>query len=510
MKLLGAATAVAALLLMLPAAARASVTIVPSCTVSGATAPCGTGWYTTDVAVSFSLSGSGFSNPTGCGNQTVTVDTGGTVFRCTVDLTGGSVVGAAVTIKRDATPPTASGITAQRGPDMNGWYNHPVQVAVSGTDAMSGIASCMNPTYSGPDSGSASVSGTCTDNAGNVSSAATLTLQYDATPPSTSPTPARAADSGAWYNHPVGVAFNGTDAVSGVESCTTATYSGPDSAATSVSGSCRDKAGNTGSASFALHYDATPPTVTGGTPDRAPDANGWYNHSLLVSFAGADATSGIASCDTPTYGKPNDTAATLSGRCRDNAGNVSEPATFAFKFDATPPKVDDLTVSSFDRTVTLTWKASADVAGLKIVRSGGKGSPVTVYDGKRATTFTDRGVRNDRRYAYVLIARDVAGNTVELKGLATPSLPLLAPRPAAHIRSDTRLRWRAVPHASYYNVQLWSGGRKVLTTWPSSPNLLLQHLSAGTYIWYVWPGFGPRSQHRYGMLLGRSSFVVTG
>jgi hypothetical protein len=72
------------------------------------------------------------------------------------------------------------------------------------------------------------------------------------------------------------------------------------------------------------------------------------------------------------------------------------------------------------------------------------------------------------------------------------------------------LRWRAVPHASYYNVQLWSGGRKVLTTWPSGPNLLLQHLHAGTYIWYVWPGFGPRSQHRYGLLLGRSTFVVTG
>jgi hypothetical protein len=510
MKLLGAGAAAAALLLMLPAAARANVTIMPSCTVSGVTASCGSGWYTSDVTVSFSLSGSGFSNPTGCGNQTVSVDTSGTVFRCTVDLGGGSVVGAAVTIQRDATPPTTSGIAAQRGPDMNGWYNHPIQVAVSGTDAMSGIASCTNATYSGPDSGSASVGGTCTDNAGNVSSAATLAFQYDGTSPSASPTPTRAADAADWYNHPVDVVFSGTDAVSGVDTCTTATYSGPDIATTSVSGTCRDKAGNTASASFALRYDATPPSVTGATPDRAPDANGWYNHRFLVSFAGADATSGIASCDAPTYEKPNDAAAMLSGRCRDNAGNVSEPSAFAFKFDATPPKVNDLTLSSFDRTVTLTWKASADVTGIRIVRSRSKASSVTVYDGKRATTFTDKGVRNDKRYAYVLIARDAAGNTVELKALATPSLPLLAPRPAAHIRGDTMLRWRGVPHASYYNVQLWSGGSKVLTTWSSHPNLLVQHLRSGSYIWYVWPGFGPRSQHRYGALLGRSTFVVTG
>jgi len=82
---------------------------------SAALSPAGTlganGWYTSDVTVSFSLSGSGFSNPTGCGNQTVSTDTNGTLFRCTVDLSGGSVVGAAVTIKRDATPPTPTSPT---------------------------------------------------------------------------------------------------------------------------------------------------------------------------------------------------------------------------------------------------------------------------------------------------------------------------------------------------------------------------------------------------------------
>src|SRR5207248_2469187 len=160
--------------------------------------------------------------------QTINSDTNGTILRCTVDLSNGSVVGAAVTIKRDATPPATTGIAAQRGADVNGWYNHPVLVAASGTDAMSGIASCTNVTYSGPDSGSASVSGTCTDNAGNVSSATTLAFEYDATPPSTSAAATRVADAADWYNHPVDVVFSGTDAVSGIDTCTTATYSGPD------------------------------------------------------------------------------------------------------------------------------------------------------------------------------------------------------------------------------------------------------------------------------------------
>ena len=316
MKLLAAATAVTALLLMLPAAARASVTIVPSCTVSGATAPCGSGWYTTDVTVSFSLSGSGFSNPTGCGNQTVTADTSGTVFRCTVDLTGGSVVGAAVTIKRDATPPTSSGIAAQRGPDMNGWYNHPIQVAVSGTDATSGIASCANPTYSGPDSGSASVSGTCTDNAGNVSSPQ---RSHSSTTPLR---PARRRRRPGRGFRRLGTTIQSTspstepDAVSGIEACTTATSR----SRTVLRPPCPEPVA-TKRATPALQ--ASPCTTTrrrqvspAPHPTVFPMRNGWYNHSLLVSFAGADATSGIASCDAPTYGKPNDTAATLSGRCQ--------------------------------------------------------------------------------------------------------------------------------------------------------------------------------------------------
>jgi hypothetical protein len=89
----------------------------------------------------------------------------------------------------------------------------------------------------------------------------------------------------------------------------------------------------------------------------------------------------------------------------------------------------------------------------------------------------------------------------------------------AHVTRPPVLRWRAVRGATYYNVQLYRAGRKVLTTWPKQPRLKLQRqwklngvaqrLEAGVYRWYVWPGFGRAAERRYGRLLGTSTFTVS-
>jgi hypothetical protein len=132
-----------------------------------------------------------------------------------------------------------------------------------------------------------------------------------------------------------------------------------------------------------------------------------------------------------------------------------------------------------------------------------------VYAGRRITTFVDRKVRNGDRYTYLVMALDRAGNESVGKEVVTPAAILLSPRQTAHVRGGTTLRWRPVPRASYYNVQLWLHGHKVLTVWPSGPSLPLRRLAPGSYTWFVWPGFGDASKHRYGNLLGRSTFVVT-
>src|SRR3954471_20109527 len=124
---------------------------------------------------------------------------------------------------------------------------------------------------------------------GGVSAEAKFTLQRDATPPTvTGASPSRGPDAGGWYNHPVGINFNGTDATSGLDHCNTTTYGGPDSAGASFSGTCVDRAGNTsGPASFGpIRYDATPPAVSVAL-SRGPDFGDWYNHPVGFSASGS-------------------------------------------------------------------------------------------------------------------------------------------------------------------------------------------------------------------------------
>jgi hypothetical protein len=60
---------------------------------------------------------------------------------------------------------------------------------------------------------------------------------------------------------------------------------------------------------------------------------------------------------------------------------------------------------------------------------------------------------------------------------------------------------------------------KVLSAWPVRTRLQLRsrwtylrrqrRLSAGSYRWYVWPGYGRAAANRYGRMLGTSTFTVT-
>src|SRR5918992_5860201 len=241
-------------------------------------------------------------------------------------------------LKYDETAPAVAGATPERSPNAAGWFNRPVRFDLAGTDATSGIADCPAVTYGGADSEAASFTGTCRDQAGNSASRA-FSLKYDSTAPTVTDAQAvRGADVNGWYNHPVSVTFSGADQLSRVDSCTTPTYGGPDAGAASLVGTCTDRAGNvSGPSAFALKYDGTAPTVTGGQPGRAADVDGWYNHAVSVDFSGSDPTSGVDACTSATYAGPDSGTASLSGTCRDRAGNVSSPLGYGLKYDQTAP-----------------------------------------------------------------------------------------------------------------------------------------------------------------------------
>ena len=101
-------------------------------------------------------------------------------------------------------------------------------------------------------------------------------MKVDKTPPVvTGGAPTRGADFAGWYNHPVAIAFGGTDLTSGIALCTAPTYAGPDSGTGLLVGTCIDQAGNVSSPfGFGLSYDATAPPITGLTAaagDRSVD-----------------------------------------------------------------------------------------------------------------------------------------------------------------------------------------------------------------------------------------------
>jgi hypothetical protein len=467
------------------------------------------GWYVSDVTVSIQTPGATQSTCL----SVVTFHSSADSYQCSAS-DGNATPTLQLQFKIDKDRPVVTGSSADRAANANGWYNGPVNVTFAGTDATSGIASCTQTTYNGPDSGSATVGGTCTDNAGNVSASSTFGLKYDSTPPSVSASPARPPDANGWYNHAVGVSFTGSDSTSGIDSCTASSYGGPDSAGATLTGTCTDKAGNSANGSFSLQYDSTPPAVKAALA-RPPDAGGWYNHPVALTATGTDAGSAIASCSGGTYSGPDTDAASLTATCTDAAGNKGS-TTVPLKYDDTPPKLTAVSVTTGNGTATLHWKASPDNASVIVERTPGPHGKkaARVYKGD-AHSFTDPKLRNGDRYRYVLSATDQAGNVARASATAEPRA-LSSPPQGATVRHPPLLRWSKVAGASYYNVQVFAGGHKILSMWPVGTTVKLPRswtyeghhhaLGKGAYRWYVWPGFGPRKSSTYGKLLGGSVF----
>lgn len=330
--------------------------------------------------------------------------------------------------------------------------------------------------------------------------------------------PGPCVESGAWQTTAVTVTWHADPTPTAVSGCDSQTYG--DVRTTAF---CQVWWGPNGTApeqsiSFPLNVETSAPVVTA-TPVRPPDAGGWYNHPVDVSFQGS-AFSGIAGC-TPAqaYAGPDTTGTTLTGSCVDNAG-MTASASFSFAYDATAPTLT-VSGSAGDRSVVIHWQAGASPAPLLLVqvaRAPGLGhAQASVIQQGNSGALRDARVRNGVRYRYTVTATDQAGTATSRSVVATPGARLLSPAPGARVHAPPQLIWTAVPRATYYNVQLYASG-KVLSIWPRRATVQLHRswrfaghrhrLVPGRYRWYVWPGFGSRAKARYGPLVGSATFIV--
>lgn len=282
------------------------------------------GWYTSEMSVWWHVvdDESQVTSTTGCYNR-VEYDTSGVTFTCTATSAGGTAVDS-LTVKRDATPPTISG-AATTAPNSNGWYNTSVAIDWTCGDAMSGLRSCpADSVFSLSEGPNLTTSAMARDVAGNIQWASVTGINIDKTRPSASASVSPPANAFGWHSSAATVSFSGTDAISGIDQCSSEVIISTETAERGVYGGCTDLAGNTSYSAFAtVKLDKTAPNVSlvGGPADGES-----YNVASVPAAPTCDASDGLSgldgTCSVSGYSTSPGTH-TVTASVRDKAGNSS-------------------------------------------------------------------------------------------------------------------------------------------------------------------------------------------
>ena len=283
--------------------------------------------------------------------------------------------------------------------------------------------------------------------------------------------------------------------------------------------------------------DATAPQTTIGA---APPAASTSASATFVFFSSEDQSTftcrldggGVTPCTSPTtYSGLGNGQHTFSVEATDRAGNTdASPAVYAWTISGVGPPTQDLRPPANVRNVKrnvgygrlqLHWlnPSDPDFDHVAIFAATKRSTPprTVVYTG-RSQTYTDKRFKNGQYYRYLIVSYDHAKNAAGGTGVTIPpSVLLKGPGDGKVVHRPPLLRWTSVRGATFYNVQLYFRGRKVLSIWPAKPRQQLTRrwtyggrvsLAKGPYAWFVWPGFGLRTKSHYGHLLGQGSFIV--
>src|SRR6185437_14974340 len=236
------------------------------------------------------------------------------------------------------------------------------------------------------------------------------------------------ANPGGWNNTDVVVTFTCTDATSGVANCTSPVTLSSEGANQVTSGQAADKAGNTASTSLTLSIDKTPPVITA-TANPAPNANGWNNTDVTITYQCSDALSGVAFCPDPALVNTEGAGEQITQAATDRATNQAT-ATKTINLDKTAPVLSITSPAAGAvvnaSTITLTGTVADSISGVALVKCG---STIATVTGGSFTCSETMAVGTN---SLEIQATDIAGNT----GSATTSVAFVRP-PQIIITSPT-------------------------------------------------------------------------
>ncbi|MDO8631581.1 MAG: hypothetical protein Q7R41_13930, partial [Phycisphaerales bacterium] len=200
--------------------------------------------------------------------------------------------------------------------------------------------------------------------------------------------------------------------------------------------------------SLEIKIDSTPPNVTASC-SPAPNANGWNNTDVLVTFHADDALSGVAQLDAPMLVTEEGAGVTCSGSATDAAGNV-DTVTVTMNIDKTAPVVSGSVATIpvytdgsgnewFAGDAQVAYTARDDISGLQSPTAAGSGVEINVNHtvtgegaglsdslsvtdkADNSATATVSGINIDRTGPTITITGVTNGATYPLGGAPTPA-----------------------------------------------------------------------------------------
>src|SRR5581483_3922516 len=123
----------------------------------------------------------------------------------------------------------------------------------------------------------------------------------------------------------------------GIVSCPAPVAVTSEAANQAVTGTVQDAAGNVARATVQVSIDRTMPAISA-SASPAPNAQGWNNSNVTVSFVCGDSLSGVVSCPTPMVISSEGANQVVSATIQDKAGN-SASASVQLNIELTPPSI---------------------------------------------------------------------------------------------------------------------------------------------------------------------------